>query len=191
MSGSAGREDEAAGTWPALFFSAPRPSRAAVHSRCRACCCAVSTVTQSSLPTSPTQPSLEKVTSFKFSRRHLNHSVVAGRPKPCATTPKGAQTKEPLQRDLFWTKKESQRTYVPPQRSAFSAEQSPWNNQDQNSAMAVKGHFGAQLARQRPLTTASKADNSPLLPPIPPPSSAGLQRAPPPHSSLLPAKIPD
>lgn len=116
-----------AGTWPALFFSAPHLSPAAVHSRCRACCCAVSTVTQSSLPNilPPPQPSLEKVTSFKFSRRHLNHGVVAGRPKPRATTtPKAAQTKEPLQRNLLRTKNLSARMCLS-QRGVFSAEQSP------------------------------------------------------------------
>lgn len=91
-----------AGTWPVLFFSASHLSQTAVHSRCRACCCTAPTVTQSFFPNilSLPQPSSEKVTSFKFTCRHLNHGGVTGRPKPCVSTPKATQTKEPHQRNL-------------------------------------------------------------------------------------------
>lgn len=80
---------------------------------------AISAVTQSSLLLLLFSSPLENMTSFKFSRRHLNCAIVMGRRKLC-TTPKGTQPAELLQR-------KSQRVCVcvSPQRRLFF--QSQWN----------------------------------------------------------------
>lgn len=105
VSGSAGREDEALlAPGPPCFSQLLICLQQRFTRGAERVAAPSQTVTQSSLPNilPPPQPSLEKVTSFKFSHRHLNHGAVAGRPKPHATmTPKAAQTKETLQRNLL------------------------------------------------------------------------------------------